>query len=254
MPDTPPQVAFQVAVSDKEQSRLGIGGTAKTAERSVYFYAERTEGGELTIQALNANFVPAGEKVPITQDAFIQRYRPEPLFFYNKVKPAMETVADGLRKGDRHMAQGRLDKAEAAYRKVLAIDSENIRAIFSLGIAYLKRENTEDAGEIFGKIMSLDLAFGPEHTHLFNEFGIRMRKAGMREAALSYYRKAVALNDLDEHLYFNMARIHVETGDYRGAGECLDKALEINPGFAVAAKMRKSVARLAGMSGGQPAS
>lgn len=251
MSDTPPQVAFQVAVSAKKHSKLGTGGTAQESQRSVYFYAERTADGAMFLQALNANFVPAGEKTPITQEAFIQRYRPEPLIFYNKVKPAMDTLADELRKGDQNLERGRLDKAEAAYRKVLDIDSANIRAIFSLGIAHLKGGNTEDAGGIFDKIMSLDLAFGPKHTHLFNEFGIRMRKAGMLDKALDYYRKAVALNAGDEHLLFNMARIHFELRDFPSAGESLRKALEINPGFSVAAKMRKTVEKLAGMSGTQ---
>ncbi|QLA15332.1 tetratricopeptide repeat protein [Desulfolutivibrio sulfoxidireducens] len=251
MPDAPTRMAFQVAVSDKEQSRLGIGGTAKTTERSIFFYAEGTGDGEMSIQALNANFIPAGEKVPITQDAFIERYRPEPLVYYNKVKPAMEAVAADLRKGDHNLAHGRLDKAEAAYKRVLTVDSENIKAIFSLGIAYLKGGNTEDAEGIFGKIMSLELAFGPQHTHLFNEFGIRMRKAGMLDKALAYYRKAVALNESDEHLFFNMARVHFELRDFPGAGKCLKKALEINPGFAVASKMRKSVEKLGGLSENQ---
>jgi tetratricopeptide (TPR) repeat protein len=152
------------------------------------------------------------------------------------------------------MAHGRLDKAEAAYRKCPGHGLRKHQGHLQPGHRYLKGENTEDAGEIFGKIMSLDLAFGPEQHPPVSTSSASGCAGGMREAALSYYRKAVALNDLDEHLYFNMARIHVETGDYRGAGECLDKALEINPGFAVAAKMRKSVARLAGMSGGQPAS
>ncbi|MFZ5812568.1 MAG: tetratricopeptide repeat protein [Thermodesulfobacteriota bacterium] len=251
MSDTPPQVAFQVAVSAKKQSKLGTGGTSQETQRSIYFYAERTAGGDMFLQPLNANFVPAGEKTPITQEAFIQKYRPEPLIFYNKVKPAMDTLASELRKGDQNLERGRLDKAEAAYKKVLDIDSANIKAIFSLGIAYLKGGNTEDAGGIFDKIMSLELAFGPEHTHLFNEFGIRMRKADMLDKALDYYRKAAALNADDEHLLFNMARIHFELRDFPSAGESLRQALKINPGLSVAAKMLKSVERLADMPGEQ---
>ena len=238
------EAAFQVAVSDREQSKIGTGDTARTVERSIYYYAQRTPDGGIAIQPLNAAFLPAGERTPINQATFINRFRPEPLIYYNKVKPAMEAVARELKKGDRHLAAGRLEKAEAAFKNVLVVDAENIRAIFSLGATYLEGGHTGEAGDIFNKIMSLDLAFEPEHVHLFNEFGIRMRKSGMLDKALTYYRKAVTLNPDDEHLLFNMARIHFESEDYPGAGEFLRRALAINPGFRIASKMLTAVEKV----------
>jgi tetratricopeptide (TPR) repeat protein len=184
---------------------------------------------------------------------FIKRFRPEPLIYYNKVKPAMDAVEKGLKKGDKHLEAGRLEKAEASFKNVLTVDADNIRAIFSLGITYLEAGNTAEAGDIFSKIMSLDLAFQAEHVHLFNEFGIRMRKTGMLDKALAYYRKAVGLNPEDEHLLFNMARIHFEMEDFAGAGEYLRKALAINPGFAMATRMLAAVDKVTSLAAQAPA-
>lgn len=242
------EAAFQVAVSDREQSKIGTGDTARTVERSIYYYAEHVPGQGICVQPLSSCFLPVGPQTSVPREMFIKRFRPEPLIYYNKVKPAMDAVARELKKGDRHLQAGRLDKAEDSYKRVLDVDSDNIRAIFSLGITYLEGGHTGEAGAIFNKVMSLDLAFGPEHVHLFNEFGIRMRKSGMLDKALEYYRKAVILNPGDEHLLFNMARIHFEAGDFPGAGGFLRQALAINPGFRVAAKMLAAVEKITALA------
>ena len=236
--------AFKLAVSDKEQSKLGVGGTARAADRQIYFYAERTADGTLYVQPLNGNFVPAGDKTPLEPAAFLERYKPEPLVFYNKVKPAMDSLQQSMDKAEKHLAENKLDKAEKEFKKALGVDGENIRAIFGLGITYLSGGKTEEAGEVFRNIMALDLAFGAEHTHLFNEFGIRMRKAGMLESALEYYQKALRLNQRDEHLHFNVARIHYDAKDYAKAAESLREALAIAPDFTEAARMLKAVEKL----------
>lgn len=244
MPDKEQPAAFQLAVSDKEQGRLGIGGTAKTADRQIYYFAERTADGALYVQPLNANFVPAGDKTPLDAEKFLDRYKPEPLVFYNKVKPAMDSLKQSVDKAEKHLAENRLDRAEKEFKQALAVDNENIKAIFGLGITYLTGGKLEEAGDIFKEIMALDLAFNTEHTHLFNEFGIRMRKAGMLGKALEYYSKALRLNQRDEHLHFNAARIHYDAKDYAKAAGSLRDALAIAPGFAEAARMLKAVEKL----------
>jgi tetratricopeptide (TPR) repeat protein len=243
-------VAFQVAVSDKEQGKLGIGGTSKTTERQIYYYAERTGDGTLYVQPLNGNFVPSGEKTTLAPEKFLERFKPEPLVFYNKVKPAMESLQQSMERAEKHLAEKKLDKAEKDFKKALAVDGENIKAIFGLGITFLTGGKLEEAGEVFQNIMALDLAFHAEHTHLFNEFGIKMRKAGMLDKALDYYQKALRLNLRDEHLHFNVARIHYDAKDYAKARESLKEALSIDPGFAEADKMLKVVERLPGQGGG----
>jgi len=235
---------FQIAVSDKEQSRLGIGTTSQASERTIYYYAEKTEDGLLYIQALNGNFVPAGEKNPIELEKFVERYKPEPLIYYNKVKPAVDDIQHNLGKAELHLKNNNTEKAEKDYKKVLEVSSKNVKAIFGLGITYLSGGKIEEAGAVFNEIMALDLAFDAEHTHLFNEFGIKMRKAGMLDKSIEYYNKALKLNEGDDHLHFNVARIYCEIEEYERARECLEKSLEINPDFSESIKMLEYIDRL----------
>jgi len=235
---------FQVAVIDREQSKLGMGGSTKITDRTVYYYAEKTEDGSMFVQALNGNFVPAGEKTPVEPEKFVDRYKPEPLVYFNKVKPAMDDLQRNLDKAEQHLSNNNLEKAEANFKKALAVNSENVKAIFGLGITYLNGGKLEDAGGIFNDIMSLNLAFGEEHTHLFNEFGIKMRKAGMLDKAVEYYQKAIKLNENDDHLHFNVARIYFELKDCGKSRESVVKALEINPEFTEAKKLLQAVEKM----------
>ncbi|MEW5773942.1 MAG: tetratricopeptide repeat protein [Thermodesulfobacteriota bacterium] len=244
MPEKEQPSSFQLAVSDKDQAKLGVGGTAKTVDRQLYYFAERTEDGAIYVQPLNANFVPAGQKTVLEPEKFLERFKPEPLFFYNRVKPAMDSLKQAMDKAEKHLAENKLDRAEKDFKQALAVDGENIKAIFGLGITYLAGGKLEEAGEVFKNIMALDLAFDAEHTHLFNEFGIKMRKAGMLDKALEYYQKALRLNQRDEHLHFNVARIHYDAKDYAKAVESLKAALAIAPGFVEAARMLKAVEKL----------
>ncbi|WP_300155043.1 tetratricopeptide repeat protein [Solidesulfovibrio sp.] len=231
---------FAVAVSVRESYKVGIGGTTKESERVLYYYAEKTPEAGISVQALNANSVPSGERTKVTEQEFLEKYRPEPLIYYNQVKPRMEAMLAELDKGEKHLEAGRTDKAEASFQKALEYDAENLRAIFGLGNAYLTAGKMEEAKEIFEKIMSIDLAFGPENKFLFNEFGIRMRKHGLLEMARAYYQKALVASEADENLHFNLGRIHYELGEFAAAIAEAERCLAINPGFLIAGKMKKA--------------
>jgi tetratricopeptide (TPR) repeat protein len=228
---------FQVAVSVHEEHVTGMGATKQKQERVIYYYAEKKDATGVFIQPLNQNAFPSGEKTLVTDEEFFAKYRPEPLYFYNKVKVAMDAVESGLDKGQKALEHGRDNVAEKEFKKALAVDEKNVRAIFGLGTAYLSSDNKESALEVFEKIMSLEMSFSPRHKHMFNDFGMRLRKGGMFEQALQYYEKAAAqLKGDDENLYFNIGRANYDLKHYREAGEWLRKALSVNPGFAEAKK------------------
>ena len=58
----------------------------------------------------------------------------------------------------------------------------------------------------FARLVSMDAPFAPEHKHMFNDFGINLRKSKMIPQAIEYYSKAIALSPEDEHLRYNLAR------------------------------------------------
>ena len=236
---------FAVAVSLRESYKMGIGTTTKEGERVLYYYAEKTPETGIRIQALNGNSVPSGEVTPVTEEDFLSRFKPEPLMYYNLVKPRMESMQMELSRGEKHLEAGRLERAEESFQKALEFDSENLRAIFGLGNAYLAGGKLDDAREIFDKIMGIDLAFGPDNKFLFNEFGIRMRKAGLLSLARDYYRKALSASENDENLLFNFGRVLYELEEFAGAVEAAEQCLAINPGFIIAAKLAKAARKAA---------
>ncbi len=85
------------------------------------------------------------------------------------------------------------------------------------------------ANDIFERIVGLEAAFEEEHKHLFNDFGINMRKNKMYEQALQYYLRAEELVTNDEHLFHNIARCFYEKGDIKGCKKYVAKSLRVNP-------------------------
>jgi len=98
----------------------------------------------------------------------------------------------------------------------------------------MERGDAAKAADIFERVVGLDAAFAPEHKHLFNEFGINLRKSKLLDQAVDYYARALEITQNDENLYYNIGRAYFERGDVAEAIKNLRKALEIYPDFAEA--------------------
>ena len=121
------------------------------------------------------------------------------------------------------------------------MDEEHIRATFGLGLTYLDRGEVDNANLVCRRIITLEAAFGEEHKHLFNEFGIKMRKHKMYPQALRYYFKAYRLANRDENLLYNISRTYYEKGKLKLARKFLGMALAINPDFAEGESLLRAV-------------
>lgn len=242
------KIGFRMAVSLKRNEDQP---DAAPTDKKEFFYAERDEEGGIHVQSLNERDYPSGEPTALDLEDFLAAYVLEPLYYFNRVKPAMQKVARNLAKGEQHLEEKQYAKAERDYRKVLAIDEENIRAIFGLGVSCLALDKVDAGLAIFDKLMTLDLAFEPEHKHLFNLFGIQMRKTGLFGQAVAYYQRGIALNPEDENLHFNASRSHFEQQNMIGAYVSLAKALELKPGFLEALLLQKALLKASGMTWAQ---
>jgi len=243
MSDEGGKINFKIVVSDCKQVKLGTGGTAKAADSCVFYYAVKSDCENVSIQALNQDYIPAGDRQYINMEEFLGRYKPEPMVYFNRVVPALDALEKKVSKAESQLKHERLDRAEATFKEVLAVDPGHIRAVFGLGVTYLAGGNIESATEIFDRLMALEMELTAECMSMFNEFGIKMRKAGMLENSLAYYQKALGNNPPDENLYFNLARVYYEMKDNVQAVEALDKALEIAPDFAEARLMKKFLSK-----------
>ena len=248
-PNTPPpQPAepFRGAFSTQTQSVIGFGATKRKVKQSINVFAEEQADGTYAVRTLNKHSVPSGKVRVITKDQLLAEYLPEPDLYMNKVAPMMRQVRENVDVGDAHRAEGELISAEFEYKNALRVDEEHIRATFGLGLTYLDRGELANAKLVCRRIITLEAAFGQEHKHLFNEFGIKMRKHAMYELALRYYFRAFRLSKTDDHLLYNIARTYFERGKFTIALKFLAMAQAINPSFPEAATLLRAIERKAG--------
>lgn len=214
--------------STQEVRRVGTGTTTRKTVQKTFWFIEQ-HGKEISCQPLNTNYVPSGPKRKITMDELIAKFSPEPEFYLNSVFPKMQEMQRSIDSGDEHREKGENFAAEYEYTRALKVDEENVRANFGIGLTYLERGDNAKAQDIFQRLVHLEAAFEPEHKHLFNEFGINLRKSKMLKESFEYYQRALELSPTDENLYMNMARVLLELKDIDQCVDYLLKALELAP-------------------------
>ncbi len=230
------QTKIKGLFSTQTIAKVGTGVTQRKTVQKMYWYVLEQEDDKLEIQALNYNSVPAGEKRLINKDDFLENYTPEPEMYTKTVYPKMRELTKTIALADRHRKNGETYSAEHEYTKALNIDEQNIKANFGLGLTYLERGEQEKANNILNRLVKLDATFDAEHKHLFNEFGINLRKNKLLDESITYYQRAEELAKEDENLYYNMARVYFDKQEMDKVAECLQKALKINKNFEAAQK------------------
>lgn len=220
---------------------VGFGATKRKEKIKRLWFLERDADGRTTIRPLNKDYLPSGEPREIDLAEAVGAFFPEPGVYMDKVAPRLREVERLVGEGDAHRAREEHYSAEYAYKGALSIDEDHIRANFGLGLTYLALGDTKRAGHTFRKIVSMKSSFNPEHKHLFNEFGISLRKNGMFEQCVRYYRRALELHAEDDHLLFNIARAHFDEQDLEKALQFSLLALENNPDLREARRLREAV-------------
>jgi len=216
--------------------KVGTGTTQRKTIQKNYWFAKEVENDMIEVQPLNVNYVPSGPKKLIPKDEFLDKFSPEPEFYTYTVYPKIRELNKTIARADRHRKRGETYSAEFEYKNALNIDEENIRANFGLGLTYLERGDKEKANDIFERLVKLDAAFEAEHKHLFNEFGINLRKQKMYDQAVDYYSRALELSPNDENLHYNIARAYFGQNKIDQTLTHLKKALELNPDLEEAKK------------------
>jgi len=222
--------------STQSIQKVGTGTTTRKTIQKTYWFVDELEENQLEIQPLNKNYIPSGPKRKITIEDLLAKFAPEPEFYISTVYPKLQELSRTIQKGERHREKGEIFSAEMEFGQALNVDEENVRANFGLGLTYLDRGEAHKANDIFERLVRLDAAFEPEHKHLFNDFGISLRKNKMLDQALDYYRKAESLTESDEHLFYNIARAYFDKDNPSQCLEYLKMALRLNPGLIEARK------------------
>ncbi|QLA16536.1 tetratricopeptide repeat protein [Desulfolutivibrio sulfoxidireducens] len=212
--------------SDADEGGAGQGRAGEDengfAPDKIYWFASECESDMVALKRLDKHFMPAGQPCLVEKEAFFRDYSLEPELGYRY-------VTQRVLRGDWYRKQDMDVEAKIEYQMVLRIDEENIRANFGLGLAYLALNQLDKGRYVFSRLVEMDESFEEAHKHLFNEFGIALRKKRLFDEAMRYYGRAAELSPRDENIYLNMARAMFEKGDLESAFGHLRKTFEINP-------------------------
>jgi tetratricopeptide (TPR) repeat protein len=228
---------------------LGTGHTQKTQKVKNYCQAEQVDEEKVKLTFLGNDGKPTGIVIELPYDEFLKRYTLDPNY---RVKTKEEAEHDRhVAIAEKHRSRGELYSAEFEYTNALKVDPESIRANFGIGTLYMEMGDTVKAKAVFQKLSEIEAIFEEDNKHIFNEFGIELRKANMVDEALANYQKAITISPADEHLHFNVARLYYDKKDMDSAMEWLKKALEINPHFRDARNFEALILREAQAQGSE---
>lgn len=220
----------------KQDTQIGMGDSATKRETVTYWYVRQMDRDHFEVQPLNIYHVPSGVKQELTAREFLSNYSPEPQYYKVFTVPALNSLAQKIEKGEELFAAGQIDDAEKAFLKALMIDDVNVKANYALGSVYSDKNDFAKLRKVLNTLLHVDEAFSQEHRERFNSFGIDLRKGKLFDEALSFYSRALELNAMDEHVYFNMARAYYEKNAMEECMRHLDIALAVNPAFEEARK------------------
>jgi len=209
---------------------LGTGHTQKTQKVKNFCQAEQiSEDNKIKLTFLGNEGQPTGIVLEIENEEFLKRFTLDPNY---RIKTKEEAEHDRhVAIAEKHRDRGEHYSAEFEYHKALKIDPESVRANFGIGTLYMEMGDEKKAKDIFKKLSEIEAIFEEDNKHLFNEFGIELRKAHMNDEAMANYQKAITISPTDEHLYFNVARIYYDKKEWDNALLWLTKALDMNPHF-----------------------
>lgn len=226
--DTTQREPIRGVFSTQEVKKIGSGTSVKKTKVKQYWLVQEISQDDAEVQPINENLIPIGKKRTVSITTLLDRFTPEPEFFITsdmfEDKDSGEVTAEG--------APPQKTAADVEGFDISGTPEnmeKNARAGFGLGIMYMKRGNSAKAEEIFSKLAAVDADFTAEHKHMFNDFGISLRKEKMHDTALKHYLRANELDGTDENLLHNIARVFFELGDMDSAVEYLERSLEINP-------------------------
>jgi len=125
---------------------------------------------------------------------------------------------------------GRLQKARAAYEKVLADDSENPRVLHLFGLLAQQESQIEKAAELLETAIRYD-SFNP---YYHNDLGTVLEDLGRLDEALISYQKALEIKPEYPEAVNNIGNVFCKLDRFEDALICYRKALEIQPDYAEA--------------------
>lgn len=211
------------------KGKVGTGDTTRDSTIETLWIAHDLGNGQVELELLDMNHEPSGYKEAVDAGELSGRFVYQEGFQPVSQTPQEKQADRHAARGERHLEQEEYLSAEFEFNKSLKTQEDNVRANFGLGKTYVAMGDEEKARAQFKKLVDIDELLDPKHKHIFNEFGIQLRKMGMFSEAVKHYHKALNIEKFDENLWFNLGRALCEGGILAKGKAALERALQINP-------------------------
>ncbi|MGK7345089.1 MAG: tetratricopeptide repeat protein [Candidatus Nitrospinota bacterium M3_3B_026] len=215
----------------------------------IHYYCKSNPKGEVDLYYLKPDGTPTAIVMDtISMEEFSARFKDCSMHTCS-LKPKTEDdkkkekAENKVNEGERHLNKKEYYAAAFEFGQAVKMDGKNLKAHLGKGKAHLSLGEVDKARESFEKLSEIDSLYDKENKHLFNEYGIELRKGHMYDMAIENYDKAVSIDPDDEALYFNMGRAYHEKGDDAKAKKSLEKALSLKPDFKEARMLYDAIAR-----------
>lgn len=240
---------------EHKQISAGTMGTSRVSNDSheLHYYLKSNPKGEVDVFYLKPDGEPTAIVMEsVTMDEFKARFfdcSTHKCEFQPKTEEEIieEKANDRVSIAEQHLDKNEFHAAAFEFGQAVKVDEKNLKAHLGKGKAHMELGQVEEAKESFGKLSEIDSLYEKENKHLFNEYGIELRKGEMYDMAIENYQKAISIDPDDEALHFNVGRAYHEKGDLKEAIASLNKALSIDPDFKEAkmllAAMTKQAAK-----------
>lgn len=243
-----------------------VEGASPEEAQKRYWLIEAKENGALTIQPLDDHlWLPVGQPRPFNPRKLqTGQYQPEPEVYSRYVSPFMEgddaSEAEADEAADKESCgcddedylslpllspnpevcktslYSEEEIMEAAgcqeYREPTTDMMERaMRGLFKSALAFARQGEMDRAEKIFLKIMTMKSVCQVKHKHLYNEFGIILRKEKLYAWSVDFYNRALELagKHADENLHINIARSLFRQDRYQACAQHLFTALKMSP-------------------------
>ena len=229
----------------KKVRKLGKdGATTRDFTQVISWFVIRLDDDRYLTMPLNDEHLPSGITSVVDAADFVREYSPDPGFYTEHILPLVTSLRERIGDGSLPFDPETLDVREQRLFASLQIDGFLETApdgVYGTSLALLRESAADREG------------FAVAAASRINSEGVQLRKNRDFERSLEFYAKALELRPEDDHLFFNLARVHYEKGDVPQCLELLDRALKLNPELEAARKMKRFIGgKIAGKEGPNP--
>jgi tetratricopeptide (TPR) repeat protein len=146
------------------------------------------------------------------------------------IKAAPDYLQAHINVGALYYDKGDLDQAASHLNKAVALDSNNVAALKSLGLVHFKADRYADAATALNHHNALNKT----DAGAWSTLGLAYKKLGDDTKALAAYEEAVRLDPKDYKTFYNIGNIHQEAKDFEDAIDAYAKAIAVNSGYVEA--------------------